>query len=442
MTHSYFIRKTLGIKDTNISFEKRLTEEKIKEQNHLVYYGKLTYKPKGCVKCGIVNQSTDDIVKNGTKTSTIKLTNINFKPVLLKLKKQRFLCRHCRSTFIAETKLVNRNCYISNIIKSTISMELVETQAMSLIGKHLNISSHTVLRQLKGTEENLNPDYSNLPEHLSLDEFKSVKNVSGAMSLLFIDARTHKPIDVVENRQQTYLSDYFMRYFLEARLQVKTVTMDMYSPYIQVIKNCFPRAEIIIDRFHIVQLLNRALNQIRVEEMNKIRYTRPRDYRKLKQQWKLILKNESDLNYEDFFTHRLYEGMVSEYVMVEYLLSISPRLRKSYDLVNRLKWALKNRRFDRFEEVLNKAKEETYPQKIRTALNTLEKYIEAIERAFIYNLSNGPIEGINNKIKNIKRLGYGYRNFKNLKQRILISFNLLNPLKPVKPLYYEETIVS
>src|SRR5699024_3318296 len=104
---------------------------------------------------------------------------------------------------------------------------------------------------------------------------------------------------------------------------------------------------------------NRALNQIRVEEMNKIRYTRPRDYRKLKQQWKLILKNESDLNYEDFFTHRLYEGMVSEYVMVEYLLSISPRLRKSYDLVNRLKWALKKRRFDRFEEVLNKAKEET-----------------------------------------------------------------------------------
>src|SRR5699024_11190379 len=172
-----------------------------------------------------------------------------------------------------------------------LSMELVETQAMSLIGKHLNISSHTVLRQLKGTEENLNPDYSNLPEHFSLDEFKSVKNVSGAMSLLFIDARTHKPIDVVENRQQTYLSDYFMRYFLEARLQVKTVTMDMYSPYIQVNKNCFHRAEIIIDQFHIVQLLNRALNQIRVEEMNKIRYTRPRDYRKLKQQWKLILKN-------------------------------------------------------------------------------------------------------------------------------------------------------
>src|SRR5699024_11476104 len=107
--HIYIKRKKNAIKKKNIKYEKRLKEEKIKEQNHLVYYGKLTYKPKGCVKCGIVNQSTDDIVKNGTKTSTIKLTNINFKPVLLKLKKQRFLCRHCRSTFIAETKLVNRN---------------------------------------------------------------------------------------------------------------------------------------------------------------------------------------------------------------------------------------------------------------------------------------------------------------------------------------------
>src|SRR5699024_12717038 len=131
-------------------------------------------------------------------------------------------------------------------------------------------------------------------------------------------------------------------------------------------------------------------------------------------------------NYEDCFTHRLYEGMVSGYVMVEYLISISPRLRKSYDLVNRLKWALKNRRFDRFEEVLNKAREETYPQNIRTVLNTLEKYIEAIESTFIYNLSNGPIDGINNKIKNIKSSEYGYSNFNNLNQHILISCILFN----------------
>lgn len=173
--------------------------------------------------------------------------------------------------------------------------------------------------------ETLAPERHYLPSHLCIDEFKSVKNVSDAMSFIFMNAVNHEVIDIVENRQQHNLSDYFMRYSLNARLRVKTVTMDMYSPYIGLIKACFPKAaDIIIDRFHIVQHLNRALNHVRIQRMNSLRYTRPRDYRKLKKQWKLVLKNEADLNFHDFFTHRLYTGMVSEYVMANYLVELSP----------------------------------------------------------------------------------------------------------------------
>ncbi|QQV79504.1 transposase [Enterococcus faecalis] len=107
-----------------------------------------------------------------------------------------------------------------------------------------------------------------------------------------MNAVNHEVIDIVENRQQHNLSDYFMRYSLNARLRVKTVTMDMYSPYIGLIKACFLKADIIIDRFHIVQHLNRALNHVRIQRMNSLRYTRPRDYRKLKKQWKLVLKTK------------------------------------------------------------------------------------------------------------------------------------------------------
>ncbi len=128
--------------------------------------------------------------------------------------------------------------------------------------------------------------------------------------------------------------------------------------------------------------------------------------------------------------------------MLEYLLSISPQLAKAYRIVTRLKWALKNRRFRRFKEELNKAKQDTYPQQVRTALNTLEKYIKPIKNAFMYTLSNGPIEGINNKIKNIKRSGYGYRNFEHLKQRILISFNLTIPSEKPKALFYTNIKVN
>lgn len=323
MTHSYFIRKTLGIKDKNIHFEEQVTEERINDQNHLVLYGKLTYTPKACEKCGTINRSSSDIVKNGTKLSTLKIGQINFQPVLLKLKKQRFLCKHCRSTFTAETSLVDRHCFISNFVKSTIAKELRHEQSMKLIREHLNVSSNTVIRVLRKVGETLAPERYYLSSHLCIDEFKSVKNVSGAMSFIFMNAVNHEVIDIVENRQQHYLSDYFMRYSLNARLRVKTVTMDIYSPYIGLIKACSPKADIIIDRFHIVQHLNRAFNHIRIQTMNSLRYTRPRDYRKLKNQWKLVLKNEADLNFHDFFTHRLYTGMVSEYVMANYLVELS-----------------------------------------------------------------------------------------------------------------------
>ena len=437
MTHSYIIQKTLGIKDPNIYLDKKIGEKKIKGTKHLIYYGKLTYTPSACENCGVIHQTSADVVKNGTKESTIKLAQINFQPILLKLKKQRFYCKNCQSTFTAKSSLVNKNCYISNSIKRAISLELAETQSMSLIAKHFNVSSHTVLKQLDTVGMNYSFNYNYLPEHLSIDEFKSVKDVSGAMSLLIIDARTHEPLDIVENRQQRYLSNYFTRYSLQARLKVKTVTIDMYSPYFQVIRDSFPNAEIIIDRFHIVQLLNRALNQVRIKEMKKIRYLRPRDYRKLKKQWRLLLKNDWDLNYEDYYTNRLYEGYISEKIMVEYLLSLSHPLAKSYRIANELRYSLKNREFERFKQVLIDSRLESYPQKMRTALTSLQKYLDSIENAFTYTLSNGPIEGINNKIKLIKRSGYGYRNFGNLRNRVLISFNLIQKSKKPKALYYE-----
>ena len=85
----------------------------------------------------VVHQSSADIVKNGTKESVIKLTHINFKPILLKLKKQRFHCEYWHTTFMAKTSLVNQHCHNSNIIKASISLELTEIQSMKLIAQYL-----------------------------------------------------------------------------------------------------------------------------------------------------------------------------------------------------------------------------------------------------------------------------------------------------------------
>ncbi|WP_035445461.1 transposase, partial [Atopococcus tabaci] len=78
----------------------------------------------------------------------------------------------------------------------------------------------------------------------------------------------------------------------------------------------------------------------------------------------------------------------------------------------------------------------------RTILQTMETYRESIRHAFTYTLSNGAIEGMNNKIKNIKRSGYGYRNFNNLRARILISYKLTVPRHQPRPLTFEDEEVA
>ena len=63
-----------------------------------------------------------------------------------------------------------------------------------------------------------------------------------------------------------------------------------------------------------------------------------------------------------------------------------------------------------------------------TAIKTLRKYKRQIKNTMYYNgLSNGPLEGINNKIKVIKRISYGYRSFSNFKAKILLVFSLFTP---------------
>src|SRR3712207_7243601 len=55
-----------------------------------------------------------------------------------------------------------------------------------------------------------------------------------------------------------YTTLFRSRFSYQVRSQVKYIVMDMYSPYIQLAKRCFPKANIVLDTFHIVQLVNRA----------------------------------------------------------------------------------------------------------------------------------------------------------------------------------------
>lgn len=88
------------------------------------------------------------------------------------------------------------------------------------------------------------------------------------MSFIYADAKTHEILDILPDRRLHQLREHFLGFPKKARDGVKTLTMDMYSPYISLVKEIFPNARIILDRFHVVQLLMRALLKTRIATMN------------------------------------------------------------------------------------------------------------------------------------------------------------------------------
>ena len=109
-------------------------------------------------------------------------------------------------------------------------------------------------------------------------------------------------------------------------------------------------------------------------------------------------------------------------------------LYKCYWLVQELREALEQDDFHKFNTLVND--KSTLPRYMFTAIKTLRKYKRQIKNTMYYNgLSNGPLEGINNKIKVIKHISYGYRSFCNFRGKFLLVFSLFSSNSDKKPRY-------
>ena len=166
------------------------------------------------------------------------------------------------------------------------------------------ISSHTVLR------------YPTLPESINQDEFKATKNTKGKLAFIITDNNKGKIFDIQDSRKSIDLDKYFRRYSKDERDKVKHISTDFYSGYIFLAKKLFKNAEISIDRFHIVIQAYNALNTTRI----RLCYKSNPNYNKLKDFWKLLLKNENELSYKKHYS-RHFKKELSQKEIVQYIIN-------------------------------------------------------------------------------------------------------------------------
>ena len=422
MSQSNYILNLLNIKDENIKITSNsVIYEKFDDIEYKVVEGVLSYEPPFCTCCGCVFNNTQTYEKNGFKSSDILLLDVCGHGCILRLKKQRFLCHSCNKKFFATTNIVNKGCFISNSVKYAIALDLKNKISEKDIANRYRVSPNTVERIIDSYYDGQKLYKHYLPEVLSFDEFKSVKSADGAMSFNMCDGKTGKIIDIIEDRKLNNLMRYFSYYTHKARCKVKLIVIDMYSPYISLIKKMFPNAEIIIDKFHLTQLISTSLNKTRINLMKKDK----KNYNKLKRYWRLILKPQEELNNSKWKKYTCFNTLMTQSSVVNYLINIDKELLNTYEVYQNILYSLKNNKYNDLRIILNN-KNENISSYMKKSIKTLKGYLPYIKNTLSNNYHNGFVEGNNNFIKVLKRIAFGFRSFYRFKARIMICKNLLH----------------
>ena len=121
-----------------------------------------------------------------------------------------------------------------------------------------------------------------------------------SLSFIAQDFDSNKILAILDRRTQVTIRNHFLRYSRQVRNGVKVITMDMFSPYYHISKKLFPSTKIVLDRFHIVQHISRAMSRVRVQIMNYFN-RKSHKYRTIKRYWKLIQQDSQKLSDKRFY---------------------------------------------------------------------------------------------------------------------------------------------
>lgn len=366
------------------------------------------------------------MLKNGFKIVNVLGPSLHYQPTIWSIRNQKYLCKPssaCPSTIteLAKVKDIKYRHHISQAIKQQVMIQLTANESQIDIAKELGISDWTVRRVIFNLDQFFKPNYHWLPRHIAFDDFKSGRFTPSGMSMILMNIENHRTIDIILSRRNRYLRNYFPRYDRAARLAVRTVTVDLYTPYRHLIHELFPHAIIIADHFHVVAQAYRALNKIRVKAMNQAG-NGSHQWRALKHFWKLILTPAGLLKYDNYWSRRNFGyTQLTDVEVIQRLLAFNDDLKQAYRYYQDLILAINHRSKDELNHLLA-IKWTQLPQSLQKVQRTLRRHRKEIITSFKYgDYTNGPVEGTNNKIKAIKRTAYGFRNFFNFRARILLA---------------------
>ena len=350
-----------------------------------------------CPSCGENTNRVHDY-----RLQVIKDIPIHTKPTFLVYRRRRYKCIHCQKRFSENNDFVAKYQHKTSRLNLFILDKLKNLVSMSFISKEFHVSIPTVAR-IMDTVEKSKPKH--LPNVLSIDEFKGNFGF-GKYQCILTDPSNRKVLDIIPTRTEAHLHAYFRQYPYDERKRVSFVVIDMWRPYYSCMSRLFPKAKIIIDRFHFIRQINWALENVRKREQKYLSKPLRIHFKNSK---KLLNMKYSRVHINDYWRlNKMFE--------ISSDLKIAHQLKEDFYFVMASKDSVEAR--IRLNDWIDIAKASGLKE-YEAAIRAFNNWKEPILNSFDHPYSNGYTEGFNNKIKVLKRISFGLRNFERSRNRIL-----------------------
>lgn len=185
---------------------------------------------------------------------------------------RRYKCPTCGKYQSEPNPFGDRNKNVSKLTKYSILDDLKSPQrTFNDIAKQYHVSSQTVIRIF---DQAVDARRLKLGRTICMDEVFISKKRKSPYACVLYDFDSKKIIDVIPTRHKHYLNQYFLRIPIDEKERVNVFIIDMWESYKDVIQKAFPKALIAVDSFHVIANLNRAMDRVRIDTMNKFKLER------------------------------------------------------------------------------------------------------------------------------------------------------------------------
>jgi transposase len=345
-------------------------------------------------------------------------------PMSLAWKKHRMRCVNprCerRSWVLCDHRIAAKNCLLTTRAAKWATVQVGGGRTVSEVAAELSCDWHTVNDAVCTYGEALlaaDRKRLNRTTAIGLDETSFVKLSTRNhtdYATTVADVENHQIIEILPTRKYTDVAGWIDKQPRAWKERIRFGALDMSATYAAVYTVMLPQADQVVDPFHVISLANRSLDAVRRRVQTEQTGHRGRRDDPLYRARRVLLRGEETL--DPAATERLWSllelGDPGAEVAIAY--RVKERLRDFY----------RTRDPDQAKAMLREleahCRRRTMPPEIQRLGRTLKAWFEKIANFHLARVSNGPTEALNNLIKRIKRIGFGFRNFENYRIRALL----------------------